>query len=102
MAAQSKKTNVPSKMCLVCGLVKPLGDFYPNKQWLAQYGRDVWCKECVQDKCKDVDSLREYFWYNNRAYSEQIWEKATEKGLYHLAKNPSFINPKTTKSHKDK
>ena len=60
-----KRTNkTPKKLCVKCGKVLPLNDFYRNREWSAQSYRDAWCKKCVNDFCTTRESLREYCWYS--------------------------------------
>ena len=66
-----------SKVCPRCSQKKPLEDFYVNKKWEEQSGRDKWCKECfAQITTKDM--LRQYFWENRRVWSDDLWNKAVE------------------------
>lgn len=73
--ANQKKQN---KLCLHCGRVRDLNDFYVNRDWTEQLGKDIWCKECV-NRCTTKDEIREYFWENHRAWDERIWDKARKK-----------------------
>lgn len=74
--AQPKQT----KLCLKCGRVKPVADYYSNRSWDEQLGKDIWCKDCV-NKCTTKDEAREYFWENHREWNERIWEAAQKKAL---------------------
>lgn len=74
--AQPKQT----KLCLKCGRVKPVADYYSNRSWDEQLGKDIWCKNCV-NKCTTKDEVREYFWENHREWNERIWEAAQKKAL---------------------
>lgn len=94
MAAQKKK--VPSKLCLKCNRVLPLGDFYPNKKWTAQSYRDTWCKECATKYCKDQETVKQYCFENNRAWKDSYWDSAMKKAQRILATNADYIDPKTT------
>lgn len=60
----------------------PLFDFYVNKEWRDQNGRDAWCKKCATRYCTTKAKVQEYCWYNNRKWSETHWEKAREKANY--------------------
>lgn len=99
MAGQRKKA-VPSKMCLRCGQVLPLTDFYLNKSWSEQHGRDAWCKKCAGEYCVTKERIKEYCWYNNRKWSEAHWEKAVEKAQYPLSVNAEYLSAKTSKTRK--
>lgn len=67
-----------TKLCLHCGRVKPLADYYSNRDWDEQLGKDVWCKDCV-NRCTTKDEIREYFWENHREWDERIWDAAHKK-----------------------
>lgn len=67
-----------TKLCLKCGRVKPISDYYANRDWDAQLGKDIWCKECV-NRCGTKDEVREYFWENHRDWNDTIWQKAGER-----------------------
>lgn len=67
-----------TKLCLKCGRVKPISDYYANRDWDAQLGKDIWCKECV-NRCGTKDEVREYFWENHRDWNNTIWQKAGER-----------------------
>lgn len=87
-AKQSASAH-PTKMCLKCGKVKDVSDFFANKDWVDQLGHDVWCKECAQ-KCSSKDEMREYFWENHRQWNERIWELAKNKALKLASNNLAF------------
>ena len=67
-----------TKICSKCGQTRFLSEFYSNKDWVEQLGKDIWCKSCAA-KCKTKDELREYFWENNREWNEDQWKKAAKK-----------------------
>ena len=87
-AKQSDQAK-PTRMCLKCGKVKDLTDFFLHKDWLDQLGRDVWCKECVQ-RCSTKDEIREYFWENHRLWNERVWELSKNKALKLASNNLAF------------
>lgn len=78
MESKSKRSQVPTKTktCQRCGKTHPLTDYYTNKDWAEQSGKDAWCKDCFA-KCTTKDEVREYFWYNNREFSEKMWQTAS-------------------------
>lgn len=78
--SKPKRTVKPpdTKLCLKCGRVKPISEYYINRDWEEQLGRDIWCKECV-NRCSSKDEIREYFWENHREWNDRIWQKAEEK-----------------------
>lgn len=90
--SRSKKGTPPSrqtKLCLRCGRVKPLSDYYVNRDWAEQLGKDIWCKECV-GRCLTKDAIREYFWENHRVWAERIWEAAEKKATELASKNTTY------------
>jgi len=90
--SKSKKSNIPSKtkVCQRCGKSYPLTDYYSNKDWTEQGGKDAWCKECFS-RCTTKDEVREYFWYNNREFSEKMWQNAASKAENAASKNATFL-----------
>ena len=78
-----------TKLCLHCGRVKALNDYYQNRDWVEQLGKDVWCKDCV-NRCTTKDEIREYFWENHREWTERIWEMAQKKAEALAAKNITY------------
>jgi hypothetical protein len=69
--------------------VKPLTDYYVNKDWDEQLGKDVWCKDCV-NRCTTKDEIREYFWENHREWNERIWDMAEKKAEALAANNITY------------
>lgn len=67
-----------TKLCLKCGRVKPISEYYANRDWEDQLGKDIWCKECV-NRCSNKDEVREYFWENHREWDDRVWQKAGER-----------------------
>ena len=82
-------TQKKTKACLRCGKSRPLTDFYVNKDWVQQLGRDGWCRECYSH-CQTKDEVREYFWYNNREFTERIWQSAQNKAEKTANLNATF------------
>ena len=78
-----------TKLCLKCGRVKPLTDYYINKDWEEQLGKDIWCKDCFT-RCTTKDEIREYFWENHREWDERIWESALKKATALAANNTTY------------
>lgn len=90
--SKSKKSSVPTKTktCQRCGKNHPLTDYYSNKDWTEQGGRDAWCKDCFS-RCTTKDEIREYFWYNNREFSEKMWQNASAKAEAAASNNATFL-----------
>lgn len=97
--ATAKKPSA-MKMCLRCHEIKPLTDFYSNKAWTDQNGRDLYCKECARDMCVDRDTLRKYMWENNRLWRDEIWATAETRAMRVLANNPEFLSERTSAKKK--
>lgn len=96
-----KKTPVSSKLCVRCNRVLPLGNFYPNKAWTYQRYRDVWCKECASQYCKDQETLKQYCYENNRQWKDSFWDSALKKAQYVVATDADYIDPKTAPKKKN-
>ena len=60
--SRRKEKRIPSKLCVRCGGVKPLNEFYANKGWASQSFHDAWCRECAMKYCVDRETLQEYCW----------------------------------------
>ena len=84
----NKKPPV-TKICRKCNQTRNLSDFYANKDWTEQLGKDCWCKSCAAN-CKTKDEMREYFWENNRDWSDRLWEVAMQKAILEANKNTVF------------
>lgn len=90
--AKSRVKQKTSKLCLRCGRVRDgEKDFYINRDWEDQLGKDLWCKTCVGN-CTNKDEIKEYFWYNHREWNEKIWESAEAKAKKLIANNVTYIN----------
>ena len=70
-----KKTT---KVCSRCGKIKMLTDYYSNRDWVEQAGRDAWCKDCVAE-CTSKAAIRRYFWENHRNFTEELWLTAANR-----------------------
>jgi len=86
---KSKAAPKQTKSCLKCGYTKDLDNFYANRDWEEQLGKDVWCKDCV-GKCVNKEAIREYFWENHREWDERIWQSATKKAEKLLLDNTMY------------
>lgn len=98
----NKQKKTPSKLCLHCKTVKPLIEFYKNDGWTEQNQHDVYCKDCARELCIDKDTLRKYFWNNNRLWREEIWTAGKEKAEKALTVDADYISPSTKQSVKNK
>lgn len=77
--SRKAEKNKPTKLCPKCGQVRDLNkDFYTNRDWTDQLGKDAWCKTCV-GRLQTKAEVREYFWENHRDWDERIWDKAIKK-----------------------
>ena len=78
---QKAKGKVPqsSKMCIRCREIKPVSGFYKNRDNRDGKFSDIYCRECARELCKDKESVKKYFWENNRLWKDMIWEKAQEQ-----------------------
>lgn len=94
---RKKGRKVASKMCVKCGKIQTLDQFYMHKDWAAQSYRDAWCKECAGKCCVDRDGTREYFWYNNRRWTDSCWEMAMKKATYSLANDADYLRAREEK-----
>lgn len=87
----AKADTVTTKLCLKCGLPKDAKkDFYANRDWTQQLGKDIWCKNCV-GKCATKDNIKEYFWNNHRQWDEKIWEGALTKAKRLISTNNTYM-----------
>ena len=87
---KTAKKPPATKLCLHCNQVRNLSDFYSNRDWLEQAGKDIWCKKCVS-QIKTKDEMREYFFENHRKWDEKIWENARKKARYAASQNEKFM-----------
>lgn len=89
-ARKTAKKPPATKLCLRCNQVRNLSEFYSNRDWLAQAGKDVWCKKCI-GQIQTKDEMREYFFENHRKWDEKIWENARKKAKYAASQNEKFM-----------
>lgn len=86
---KGEKRPPATKVCTKCKQTRPLTEFYANKEWVDQLGKDCWCKACA-GKCKTKDELREYFWENNREWNERLWESSRKKAEQTASQNAIY------------
>ena len=90
--AKTKGAAPPvTKICSKCKQTKVLSNYYSNRDWVEQLGKDVWCKDCVT-KCATKDELREYYWENNREWNDKLWAGMQKKAELILNKNTTYQN----------
>ena len=87
--SKSRKAPMQTKLCLHCNYTKPVSQFYANRGWVEQNQKDVWCKSCVA-KCNTKDLMREYFFENNREFSDDLWANACKKAEQQCAKKTVY------------
>ena len=83
------KPPAQTRMCIHCGQTKPLSNFYSNKDWVENNGKDAWCKQCIA-KIRTKDEMRRYFWENNRMWKENVWENALKQAELQAAKSTVY------------
>lgn len=90
-AAKVRSTvKVPTtKMCTCCHQVRSLSEFYSNRDWVEQLGKDAWCKSCA-GKATTKDELRKFFWENNREWSDKLWDSCYKKAELAASKNKVY------------
>ena len=98
----ARQKQAPSKLCIKCNSVLPLGTFYPNKEWAAQSYRDAWCRDCANKHCNDKDGVIQYCAQNNRRFNSSCWDAAMNKAQGAVANNAEYVSPKTTTSKREK
>lgn len=86
---KSKVPPKPMRVCIKCGRTRELDGYYTNREWEEQLGKDIWCKECV-GKCTDKETIKEYFWENNRDWDERVWQSAIKKAEKMLIGNAMY------------
>ena len=89
LETKSRKQPKQTKVCLRCGKVFPITDFYANRDWVEQLGHDGWCKECYSH-CSTKDEVREYCWANNREFSDRIWNAAMSRAEKQASLNQTY------------
>lgn len=88
----AKETS--SKVCIRCGRVLPLSNFYPNRMWAQQLYHDAWCRECFEKYCRTPEDLKVYCWQNNRKWEDRYWDSAKRTARPQLNTNQDLLNPK--------
>ena len=94
-----ESVKVPTtKMCTCCHQVRSISEFYSNREWTEQLGKDAWCKSCA-GKATTKDELRKYFWENNREWSDKFWDSCYKKA--ELAASKNKVYQKTTDERRE-
>lgn len=86
---RKSKPPAQTRLCLHCNQTKPLSNFYANRDWVDNGGKDKWCKQCLA-KIRTKDEMRRYFWENNREWKENVWENALKQAETQAAKSTVF------------
>lgn len=86
---RTAKKPPTTKLCFHCHQVRNLSEFYSNRDWIEQAGKDVWCKKCIS-QIRTKDDMRKYFYENNREWDEKIWENAKKKAELQANKNTVY------------
>lgn len=91
-APRKRNYKISKKVCVKCGKILPLNDFYLNHDWTEQSYRDAWCKKCANDFCTTRESLKEYCWYNNRVWTDEYYDQALNRAMYSLATTGEYLS----------
>lgn len=88
ISSKPRKSKPPAqtRLCFHCNQTKPLAQFYSNRDWVDNGGKDKWCKQCLA-KIRTKDEMRRYFWENNREWKENVWENALKQAETQAAKS---------------
>lgn len=86
---RKSKPPAQTKLCLHCNQIKPLAQYFSNRDWVDNGGKDAWCKQCVA-KIRTKDEMRKYFWENNREWKENIWENALKNAELEAVKSTAY------------
>lgn len=89
-----------TKMCIECHEVKPIDQFHKNRGWYEQKFCDVYCRDCAKKLVYDKESIRKYFWENNRLWNDEIWEAAKKKAAYKLATDEAMLKKNVSRERK--
>lgn len=84
-----------TKICSECGQVLPLKDFYVNKQWEEQKGRDKWCTACAKRQCFTKEKQQRYLHENNRAFSPGLWQRCEKRVTTQLCADDRYVKAST-------
>ena len=91
VASKPRQSKPPAqtRLCFHCNQTKPLAQFYSNRDWVDNGGKDKWCKQCLA-KIRTKDEMRRYFWENNREWKENVWENALKQAEPQAAKSTVY------------
>lgn len=82
-------TPQETKVCIKCGAEKKLSEFFANREWKEQSGKDAWCKDCVS-KLATKEEIKEYLWENNKEFTGKLWDDAMKKAIALAEENATF------------
>lgn len=91
VAKETVKAKVPSKLCVRCGKVLPLTDFYKNQDWQSQSYHDAWCKDCANKYVNSLEDLQVYCHDNNRLWNDNWWNTLVTKAQYKVATDAEYL-----------
>lgn len=83
------KPPAQTRLCLHCNQIKPLANYYSNRGWVENGTKDKWCKQCIA-KIRTKEEMKRFFWENNRAWNEQLWENAIKRAELQAAKSTVY------------
>lgn len=72
-----------ARKCLECGITLPLSDFQNNKLADDWDNKDLICRGCLSTK-RTLQDLKQYFWTNNRAFTQELYNAASLKAANDL------------------
>lgn len=72
----SSKAEGMKKTCTKCTKRVDLTSYYSNKESIESHFKDLWCSSCVNKFVTNLETLKEYCYFNNRMFSEKLYEDA--------------------------
>lgn len=90
------ENTLTQKLCVRCGRVLPLSQFYANRDWKEQIYHDAWCKECFQKLVKTKDDLIQYCYENNRMWEDEMWETSQRAAYKNIIGDKQYSLPTTS------
>ena len=95
----AKPTKPPSSSyCSTCKQTLPSDYFFENRD--AKNGVDNWCSDCVNAFVNSKENMIEYCGYNNRAFSQELWDKCEQLAFAEIeAGKVAGLKSETAKSN---
>lgn len=86
--------KVQSRTCSQCNKKVPLSEYYNNTKNYEWHCKDKWCKSCVKKFVKNLETLQLYCRFNNRAFSQDLYQTSEATVIDMLKADEEYLKIK--------